>query len=74
MMAPEPDMRPTIEGILLHPSLAPYLERTNKFQVTRTTSLPVSNACLPINQVNTKQNFAFADAFSSTPNTNKQVQ
>ena len=39
MMAPEPDMRPSIDEILLHPNLSQYMN--NRFTVSKTTSLPM---------------------------------
>ena len=39
-MGPEPDMRPEIDEILLHPNLSQYVMGSNRNMVERTTSLP----------------------------------
>lgn len=45
MMAPDPESRPSIEEILMHPNLAVYMERSsvrnNLFNVSRTNSQPM---------------------------------
>lgn len=42
MMAPDPDMRPPIDEIMMHPSLAIHMERNRFAPITR-TNLPMSN-------------------------------
>ena len=57
MMAPLPEMRPTIDDILMHPNLSMYQERSKRFVINKTSSLPmVYNPKKQINDENIHPN------------------